>query len=619
MRSLCIALLLSVMGLIAAAQGAAPSADAASAPSKAVPAPAPAPAPAHAASAPKKAQDKAEEKEEDKNKGEGAKQTASNVCTATDVTSFRDAFAKLPVSVPEVKAAYRGYSMPTSRSSDILVFRALAQPAAEGKPEVPRLFYRIVMFRLDGKGTPALFGTDSIGATAATSGDKGTDFRKSESKDPKTLLTFTPEVSDHTYSGPPPWERVRLLIVGCGGTAGTEPAARAELEVRVSNTDWSRFIAIVACLVCYILAALGTHLAHSKERVNKTKAKGGINYASRLQHFNPVILTAGSNGQGSATKLQVFFFSLLVFGVVTYIWLLTGQLTELSQTVLLLMGISGLGATAAAGTELSKNRLDFDNWSWLISREWLPPGGVAEENVATWKDIVTTGGEFDATRFQMVTFSLLVGGALLWAGADLMDLSSFEIPTALLGILGLSQVVYVAGKLTAPPAISELNTQLQKLRKAESEFTDTLSKINVGPLAATTITMADKPDAQAASAAISRYDAEWETAKNMFEATLGRMLDQKTLQPLSVAVLPKATVGMPYDQDLSVSGGTAGYNWVVADNNLGSGLTFGVPANQTTKGKITGTPAAKGNVRFWVIVTDANGLTSTRNFSIGVE
>ena len=561
-----------------------------------------------------------------------AKAEAKNACTADTPAAALDAFEKLGNTVPDIRLAFRSSYMAMGRPADLLLYRPPAQAASAGQPELPKLVYRIVIvdWPLVGpKRADNLLGKDDVSAAEATQGDKGTDFRKTETKSVKTLLSFTPTLlQDNGYEGPP-WSRTKLLVIGCAGPDASLPAAKAALEVSRSSTGWSRFIAVVFCALCYLFATIGTYFVHKRQRIDKVGRKPGTNYATWLQHLNPVVLTAGSNGLGSATKLQVLFFSLLVFGVVTYIWLLTGHLIEMSQTVLLLMGISGIGATASAGTELTKNRLDFENWSWLVSSEWLPKGGVAEENIAQWKDIVTTGGEFDATRFQMITFSLLVGGALLTAGADLMDLSSFEIPSTLLVILGLSQVVYVAGKLTAPPAISDLNTQLQKLRKAESDLREALSKVNSGAFIHTMIPMVDDRNVQAASAAFSHYYAEWETSKTMFEATLGRLVPtsaERLRPPFAVAdivkptpnALPDAKRGMAYAQDLVASGGVADYKWAVVNGSLSS-LTLGTLAGQTEVAQVRGTPSSLGEIRFTLNVADANGLSNSREFVLNVK
>lgn len=554
-----------------------------------------------------------------------------DACTATSAAAIVDALRKFGTAVPDIKVASRSRYIAIGRSADLLVYRPYEKAAGEGgEPKLNKLAYRIVVVDVDGEDKPLeLLSKDAVNAEAATQGVLDKDFRKAESKGEKILLSFTPNPGAYDGYEGPPWRRTRLLIIGCGGPDASEPVAKAVLELPRSSMGWSRTIAILFCVLCYLFAATGTYYIHRRQRVDPAnldpqQPKTGTNYAGWWKHLDPVVLTAGSNGLGSATKLQVLFFSLLVFGVVSYIWLLTGHLTEMSNTVLLLMGISGIGATAAAGTELTKNRLDFENWSWLINRGWLPKGGVAEENIANWKDIVTTGGEFDATRFQMITFSLLVGGALLTAGSELMDLSSFDIPTTLLGILGLSQVVYVAGKLTAPPAISDLNNEILKLRKEESDLRVSLSKVNFGSFMHETIPMLDDPDVQAASVAYADYLAEWETAKTMFESSLGRLVphwatdkrppfDVPDIVRSTANELPDATRNTAYKQSLAASGGTAPYIWTLTKGMLPPNLTL------SAQGTISGTPTRAGATKFTLKVTDANGVTNSREFVIGVH
>jgi hypothetical protein len=83
-------------------------------------------------------------------------------------------------------------------------------------------------------------------------------------------------------------------------------------------------------------------------------------------------------------------------------------------------------------------------------------------------DLVTTAGEFDPYKFQMLTFSAVVGIALLIIGVN--GLADFAIPQSLLGIIGLSQVTYVSGKAFGSGSMAELDDALTKLREIEAKF-----------------------------------------------------------------------------------------------------------------------------------------------------
>jgi hypothetical protein len=242
------------------------------------------------------------------------------------------------------------------------------------------------------------------------------------------------------------------------------------------------------------------------------------------RRLNPVFMTAGSDGKGSLAKLQILFFSMIVFGLLLFIVLRTGVLSDISPTILLLLGIAAVGSTAAKATDVQRSRISFDNWTWFIGKRWLPKGGLAEVNRAKWNHIVTSDGEFDVYRYQCCIFSLVVGGALLAAGIN--QLASFSIPETLLGVLGLSQVVYVAGKLTTPPSFAELNKATADLRTLETNFALAVSKASGGvrPVDIAAASQLAKPEYEA-------YKAAANYVRIGFEAITGREVDPATTEP----------------------------------------------------------------------------------------
>lgn len=426
-----------------------------------------------------------------------------------------DALRNASSTIPPIRLASRFKFLPLDTEADILAFT----------PFDPAIRYRAIWTVEGEKGSePHPIDSDQVWAEEATIGPAGTDFKQLEDKNHKTMIHFVP-VADESWFH---WQKIRVYVVGC--TSADVPRQYGQFEANVTTLWFCRVLAGLLCFAFYALAAFGTFYIHRAQRVYKSidkPAKHGLygtNYASLLHHFNPVVLTAGSNGRGSATKLQILFFSMVVFGLVSYVWMSTGYLSDLSSTILLLMGISGLGATVSAATDVAKTRLDFDNWAWLINRHWLPKGGVAEANRAQWKDIVMTEGEFDVYRFQMVIFSVLVGLALLGAGGKMAELSTFTIPGAFLGILGLSQVVYVAGKLVAPPTIPQLNEQIAKLRDAESALRTGLTRREQA--SANTDLLALPLDRAELVARVGdlydKYIEIWETTRTMFESVLSR-------------------------------------------------------------------------------------------------
>jgi len=89
-------------------------------------------------------------------------------------------------------------------------------------------------------------------------------------------------------------------------------------------------------------------------------------------------------------------------------------------------------------------------------------------------------------------------------------------------------------------------------------------------------------------------------------------IDPPTLT-VTTASLPAGTVGSPYSQTLSASGGSGGNAWSVTAGSLPAGLTL------TAAGAITGTPTGAGTSNFTVQVKDAANATATKALSITIN
>jgi type VI secretion system secreted protein VgrG len=79
---------------------------------------------------------------------------------------------------------------------------------------------------------------------------------------------------------------------------------------------------------------------------------------------------------------------------------------------------------------------------------------------------------------------------------------------------------------------------------------------------------------------------------------------------ISPATLPSGTVGVPYSQTLSGSGGTAPYIFAVSSGTLPAGLTL------TPAGLLSGTPTTAGSSTVVIRGTDANGCFAERPYSM---
>jgi hypothetical protein len=79
------------------------------------------------------------------------------------------------------------------------------------------------------------------------------------------------------------------------------------------------------------------------------------------------------------------------------------------------------------------------------------------------------------------------------------------------------------------------------------------------------------------------------------------------------AALPDAIVGTSYAQEMTASGGSGDYAWVTSDKTVPPGLVL------EAAGNLTGTPTAQGAFTFTINVTDSQGTTGKKDFSLTVK
>jgi hypothetical protein len=77
--------------------------------------------------------------------------------------------------------------------------------------------------------------------------------------------------------------------------------------------------------------------------------------------------------------------------------------------------------------------------------------------------------------------------------------------------------------------------------------------------------------------------------------------------------LPDAIVGTAYTQAITASGGSGNYAWVASDKTVPPGIVL------EASGNLTGTPTAQGAFSFTINVTDDDGGTAKKVFSLTVK
>lgn len=115
------------------------------------------------------------------------------------------------------------------------------------------------------------------------------------------------------------------------------------------------------------------------------------------------------------------------------------------------------------------------------------------------------------------------------------------------------------------------------------------------------------PDAGITDFSVELTDANGLTDTRSFSLTI-------TTNPviLTASPLPVGRVGLLYNMALGAEGGVAPYTWTVGSGALPAGFEL------SDTGILSGTAATASNTSFTAQVSDANGVTATKNFSLSI-
>lgn len=311
-------------------------------------------------------------------------------------------------------------------------------------------------------------------------------------------------------------------------------------EVRVNPFGWSVAIAATVVILLWLLVARWAWAEHAKrlqecwKRNAPEQVPGQADPADPLRRparwrdlsdpevqrrlvwkarraLDPVFISQDALGSGSMSRLQILAFTLTVGGVALYVFLRSGALSEMSAGVLQLLGVTAAGSTlaqlasATPGLTPRSRQILFGTGSLRLG-----------EDLPGWRDVVTANGEVDVTRVQALVFSGLAIVSLVVNGAA--NLAEFALPQSVVALLGLSQGIYVFGKLVPSETMRQLEQQLKLVREA------------AGNLRATAT--ADRSAAEAAFAQAKAAAAA--TADDLF----GDRFDGDRFRALSAVAVP---------------------------------------------------------------------------------
>lgn len=230
----------------------------------------------------------------------------------------------------------------------------------------------------------------------------------------------------------------------------TEPASPIFFGYKAGITATSKTTtAVVALLFLLLFYVILARCTYDAEDAGKLRHVAWLAYV-----VSPIRITAGMFGEASLSQVQVVVFTFVVAGLLFQLWLRTGVLSDISVQLLMLLGISAVGAGGARFTETIKTGLSEPTSQFLIAKGWYAWRLQPMRDHATVRHLFLTDGRLDVYKFQMAIFTVIVAAYVISAGQS--DLSNVKISDTMLYLIGISQGVYVGGK-----AVTDRTTDLE--------------------------------------------------------------------------------------------------------------------------------------------------------------
>ncbi len=178
----------------------------------------------------------------------------------------------------------------------------------------------------------------------------------------------------------------------------------------------------------------------------------GRKEAGKGFRLDPIWFVSGKYGGASLSLAQILLWTVLVFSASFYVLVVSGKLLDLTDDVLVLLGIAGgssVLAKIAASTKEEKGR------------DIAPP----QPKDPKWLDLFRTDGRPDLYKAQMALFTAL---AVVFVTGKIYGTLEFpELPAGLLTLIGISNGVYLGAKATSKTVYEKLAEKHNELLQAE--------------------------------------------------------------------------------------------------------------------------------------------------------
>jgi hypothetical protein len=242
-------------------------------------------------------------------------------------------------------------------------------------------------------------------------------------------------------------------------------------------------------------------------------------------------LFIGPDRDPSLSLFQIFFWTIITVWALAYVYIVTGSLASMTPSMMALLGIAGTGSVLA-------------RWIGVGTSQAADVKAAPTHQEFDFGQMLCTNGHFDLLKLQLFIFTLMIGVYVVWRIAETAAFPELDTNTLLL--LGVSQGVYIGGKLTGTTGLSRAQTfklDLDLKREVQTKLTaeiESLNKrraeINSKKAAGAVLEASEEKELTAIQGDIAVREEKLKAANTQVEATLKDF--NKALNDLGLPTVP---------------------------------------------------------------------------------
>lgn len=228
--------------------------------------------------------------------------------------------------------------------------------------------------------------------------------------------------------------------------------------VMIPSVPWAYVWGIVVAIASFFIISslkpqpIKKHMGFEKGR-DQSKKEWEKKEGWKKFLLYPLNFAITPMGSYSISLTQIIIWTYVtIFGLV-YVYWLTGIFLDITSQVLMLLGIGGGTAITSQINSVSKLYEVPSKYLNLVEKKRIPQLG----------DLISTAGNLNVFKFQMLVFTLLVAYVVV---IQIVRRYSFpQIPENLIILMGVSSAVYIGNEVTQENVWEKIKKKVEEIEK----------------------------------------------------------------------------------------------------------------------------------------------------------